>query len=91
MAITKDTAISSIEVAGEFKIISVRITTIIKEDDVEISRTNTRTTYTPDTDTSTLEAEVAAVANVSWTDDVKNSFQEYLNSIPAPEQPAIPE
>ena len=38
MAITKDTAISSIEVAGEFKIISVRITTIIKEDDVEISR-----------------------------------------------------
>ena len=39
MAITKETIIGQIEVVGEYKAIQVRTDTIIKEDDVELSRT----------------------------------------------------
>jgi hypothetical protein len=49
---------------------------------------NHRTTYSPDTDVATLDADVAEIANVVWTQAVKDSYQTYLDSIPAP---AIPE
>lgn len=88
MAITKDVQTTAIEVAGEYKIISVKKTTTILEDGVEISKNNHRTTHTPDTDVSTLDADVASIANVSWTDEIKTSFQTYIDSIPAPILPS---
>lgn len=84
MAITKDIQTTAIEVSGDFKIISVKKTTTISEDGVVISKTNHRTTHAPNVDVSKLDADVAAIANVSWTQEVKNSYQAFIDSIPTP-------
>lgn len=79
MAITKETTISSIEIIGEFKEINVKKTTTIKEDGVVISVSNNRTCYSNNTDVSSLDGEVASVANLFWTDEVKAA---YLATLP---------
>ena len=75
MAITKETEIAKIEVVGQYKAIQVRIDTVIKEDDTEISRTAHRHTIHPDDDISGEDAEVQAVANAVWTDEVKSAWE----------------
>ena len=85
MAITKEVTEDKIEIVGDFKNIQVRTATIIKEDGVEISRSHHRHvvecvntakneddsfTHT-DTDISGESAEVQAIANAVWTDEVK--------------------
>ena len=42
MAITKETQIAKIEVVGEYKAVQIATDTVIKEDDVEISRARSR-------------------------------------------------
>jgi hypothetical protein len=74
MAITKETKISSIEVVGEFKNINVKKIISIKEDGNVISTSNFRTSYSNDTDISTLDSDVAAVANIFWTDEIKAAY-----------------
>jgi len=79
MAITKETEIAKIEVVGEYKAVQVRVDTVIKEDDTEISRSTHRHVLHPDMDISAEDAEVQAVANAVWTDAVKaawTTFQE---------------
>tara|TARA_R100000234_G_scaffold110976_1_gene83702 strand:- start:1036 stop:1287 length:252 start_codon:yes stop_codon:yes gene_type:complete len=75
MAIIKETEIAKIEVVGQYKAIQVRIDTVIKEDDTEISRTAHRHTIHPDDDISGEDAEVQAVANAVWTDEVKSAWE----------------
>ena len=85
MAITKETEISKIEVVGPFKYVQVRIDTVIKEDGTEITRKHSRKIFESghidgsknwiDTDMSSEDAEVQAVANAVWTDAVKDSFK----------------
>ena len=85
MAITKETEISKIEVVGPFKYVQVRIDTVIKEDGTEITRKHSRKMLESgyidgsknwvDTDISSEDAEVQAVANAVWTDAVKDSFK----------------
>lgn len=85
MAITKETEISKIEVVGPFKHVQVRIDTVIKEDGTEITRKHSRKIFESghidasknwvDTDMSSEDAEIKAVANAVWTNDVKNSFK----------------
>jgi uncharacterized protein related to proFAR isomerase len=84
MAITKEVYNEAIEVSGQYKIIGVKKVTTINEDGEVISKSNHRTTYSPDTDVSTLDADVAEIANVVWTQAIKDSYQAYLDSIPAP-------
>ena len=74
MAITKETEISKIEVAGIYKAIQVRTDTVIKEDGTEISRTFHRHVLHPDMEISGEDAEVQAVANSVWTQSVKDSW-----------------
>lgn len=85
MAITKELIEDKIEIVGEYKTIQVRTATIIKEDDVELSRSfhrhsldcvssvqNDDDTWThTDTDISSESAEVQAIANAIWTDEIK--------------------
>ncbi len=85
MAITKEVSNEIIEVSGQYKIIGVKKVTTINEDGEVISRSNHRTTYSPDTDVSTLDADVAAIANTVWTQEVKDAYQAYLATIPQPE------
>ena len=71
MAITKQTLNNSIEVVGEFKTIYLEKITTISEDGNVISTSNHRTSYPPNTDVSTLDADVAEIANVVWTQAIR--------------------
>ena len=77
MAITKTIEVSKIEVVGQYKAVQVRTDTIIKEDDKEISRSAHRHVVHPDMDISGEHAEVQAVANAAWTDDVKAAWADF--------------
>ena len=88
MAITKETEIAKIEVVGEYKAVQVRTDTVIKEDDAEISRSTHRHVLNlgtlndsdalVDTDISSEDATVQAVANALWTDAVKTAWKDKL-------------
>ena len=88
MAIIKTTEVAKIEVVATWNI-QVAIDTIIKEDDIEISRSRLRYVLIPftstgnsddgwthtATDISNEEASVQAVANAIWTETVKNNYK----------------
>jgi len=88
MAITKETEIAKIEVVGEYKAVQVATDTVIKEDGTELSRGRHRHVLHPgtlddsdalvDTDISSEDATVQAVANAVWTDAVKLSWKNHL-------------
>ena len=88
MAITKEIEIAKIEVVGPYKAVQVATDTVIKEDDVEISRSRHRhvldcgTLNDSDalvaTDISGEDATVQAVANAVWTDAVKTAWKDKL-------------
>ena len=80
MAITKTTEIGKIEVVSEYKHVQVRTDTVIKEDGAEISRTFHRHVLHPDMDISGEHAEVQAVANAVWTDDVKAAWKTFQDN-----------
>ena len=84
MAITKETEVAKIEVVGEYKAVQVRTDTVIKEDGKEISRSPHRHVVYPDMDISGEHAEVQAIANAAWTDDVKAAWKTYKDSNPGP-------
>jgi hypothetical protein len=85
MAITKEIIEDKIEIVGDYKAIQVRTATVIKEDDVELSRSfhrhaldcvssvkNDDDTWThTDTDVSGESTEVQNIASIVWTDEVK--------------------
>ena len=87
MTITKELIEDKIEVVGEYKIIQVRTSTVIKEDGVELSRSyhrhslecvnsvkNDDDTWThTDTDVSGESTEVQGIASTVWTDAVKTA------------------
>jgi len=88
MAITKTIEIAKIEVVGVYKAVQVRTDTVIKEDGTEISRSPHRHVLHPgilndsdalvDTDISSEDASVQAVANAVWTDAVKTAWKNKL-------------
>jgi len=80
MTITKTTEIAKIEVVGEYKAVQVRTDTVIKEDDIEISRSPHRHVLHPDSDISGEDAEVQAVANAVWTDSVKAAWKTFKDN-----------
>ena len=88
MAITKTTEIAKTEVVGEYKAVQVATDTVIKEDNVELSRNRHRHVLHPGTldasdnliatNISGEDAEVQAVANAVWTDVVKTAWKNKL-------------
>tara|TARA_Y100000401_G_scaffold36131_1_gene27059 strand:- start:389 stop:637 length:249 start_codon:yes stop_codon:yes gene_type:complete len=79
MSITKETEIAKIEVVGQYKAVQVATDVVIKEDNTEISRNRHRHVIHPDDDISGEDAEVRAVANAVWTDEVKSAWASYKN------------
>ena len=77
MAITKETKIEKIEVVGDYKAVQVATDTIIKEDGAEISRKRHRHVLHPDMNISGEHAEVQAIANAAWTDDIKAAWKTF--------------
>lgn len=81
MAITKQTTIEEIQVTGEYKQIFVLEVTRILEDGVEISKSNHRTSYLPSEDISSLDPQIVNIANVVWTQEVKDAWQTQLATV----------
>jgi hypothetical protein len=93
MAITKETKPDKIEVVNDWNV-QVRTATIIKEDDVELTRSFHRHVLVPfdsskaednswthtATDISGEPASVQAIANAAWTDDVKAAYKTFTEA-----------
>jgi len=80
MAITKTIVDDKIEVVGDYKSIQVRTATIIKEDGVELSRSFHRHILQCTDDIINESAEVQAICNAVWTDEIKANYQTFLDS-----------
>ena len=78
MAITKEIIEDKIEIVGDYKIIQVRYATVIKEDGKEISRSYTRNSFSPDSDSSNESADVKAMVAQFHTDAVKKAYADHL-------------
>jgi hypothetical protein len=74
MAIIKETLIGQMEIVGKYKSVQVRTDTIVKEDDLELSKSYHRHVLHPDADISAEHSEVQAVCNAVWTQDVKDAW-----------------
>ena len=74
MALTERTVEDKIEIVGDYKHIQVRTATVIERDGVEISRSFHRHALAPDADISGESAEVQAICNAVWTQEVKDAY-----------------
>jgi len=80
MALTETQVEDKIEIVGDYKHIQVRTATVIKRDDVEISRAFSRHVVAPDADISGESAEVQAICAVVHTDAVKAAYAAHLEA-----------
>ena len=89
MALSESIEYDKIEVVGLYKSVQVRKATVIKKDGVDIgARTFERYVLQPgtldasnnlvDTDLSGEPAEVSAICNAVWTDDIKAAWKAKL-------------
>ena len=79
MAITKETVVDQITVT-ENGIILYREATKIIEDGKELTKTYHRTSLTPGQDLTGQPAQVTAIANTVWTDEVVTKYQEMIEA-----------
>ena len=88
MALTESIEYDKIEVVGTYKAVQVRKATVIKKDGTEMARSFERYVLQSgtldasdnliDTDLSAQPAEVPAICNAAWTDDVKAAWKAKL-------------
>jgi hypothetical protein len=80
MSLQKTDKIDKIEIVGDFKAINIRVASIITENDIEISRSNIRRVLNCDTDITGEDAEVQAICNAVWTDEIKAAYETFKES-----------
>jgi len=80
MALTERTVEDKIEIVGDYKHVQVRTATVIERDGVEISRSYHRHVLAPDADISGESAEVQAICNAVWTQEVKDAYAAHVAS-----------
>ena len=78
--ITKELKEDKIEIVGDYKTVQVRTATVISEDGVELSRSYHRHVVNCLDDISEQSAEVQAIGNAVWTDELKAAYQTFLDS-----------
>ena len=78
--ITKELKEDKIEIVGDYKAVQVRTATVISEDGVEISRSYHRHAVNCLDDISGESAEVQAICNAVWTDELKADYQAHLDN-----------
>ena len=78
MALTERVEEDKIEVVGQFKHIQVRTATVVERDGMELTRAFHRKALAPDADVSGESAEVQAIANAVWTQDIKDAYAAHL-------------
>tara|TARA_R100000963_G_C4621123_1_gene88591 strand:- start:176 stop:430 length:255 start_codon:yes stop_codon:yes gene_type:complete len=74
MAITKENIIEKIDIVGEFKHINIATDLVIKEDGTEISRSRKRKVLAADMNISAEDNQVQSIANIVWTQAVKDAW-----------------
>jgi hypothetical protein len=77
MPLSKTVKVDKIEIVqteAGYPLVQVREATIVREDDVELSRSFSRYVLMPDADLSNATPEVAAIAKTVFTDDAKQAF-----------------
>ena len=88
MALTKETVVDKIEVLEKGQV-QVRTATRVLEDGVALSSSFHRHVLVPsvktddtwgDTDISSEDAEVQAIANAKWTNSVKTAYQNMIDA-----------
>jgi phage host-nuclease inhibitor protein Gam len=84
MALTEETVQDKIEIVGDYKHIQVRTATVIKRDDVEISRAFSRHVVAPDADITGESTEVQAICAAVHTDAVKAAYAAMLEAQETP-------
>ena len=77
MANTKERKFISTEVVSKYKHIQALYEDIVKDGDNIISKTNFRTSYNCLIDISTLPEEIADIAKLEWTEEVKEAYRNY--------------
>lgn len=87
MALTKTKVNDKIEIINRWHV-QVRTATVIKEDNAEISRSFERKVLSPgaldssdnlvETNLSSEDADVKAIAEAAWTDQVKADYKAHL-------------
>ena len=80
MALSESTEYDKIEIVGQYKAVQVRKATVIKKDGKELTRSFERYVLHPDSDISAEPAEVIAVCNAVWTDEVKEAWKTFQES-----------
>ena len=88
MALSESIEYDKIEVVGIYKTVQVRKATVIKKDDVELTRSFERYVLHPgslddsdnlvDTDLSAEPTEVSTVCTAVWTQSVKDAWKAVL-------------
>jgi len=85
MALTERCENDKIEVVGQYKAVQVRCATVIERDGVEVTRSFHRHVLHPgtldaednlvETDLSDQDADVQAICNAAWTEEVKEAWR----------------
>ena len=78
--ITKELKEDKIEIVGDYKAIQVRTATVISEDGIELTRSFHRHVVSCTDDISEQSADVQAICNAVWTDELKADYQAHLDS-----------
>jgi len=84
MALAESIEYDKIEVVGPYKHVQVRKATVIKKDGKELTRSFERYVLHPDSDISSEPAEVSAICNAAWTDEIKEAWKKYQASTSLP-------
>jgi hypothetical protein len=85
MALTETTVQDKIEIVSEHKMIQVRTATVIKRDDVEISRAFHRHVVAPNDDITGESTEVQAICAAVHTQAVKDAYAAHVAAQDTPE------
>ena len=80
MSLEKITKIDQIEIVGDYKAVQVRIATVVIDDGVELSRSFHRHTLSCDEVITGEDAEVQAICNAVWTDEIKAAYETFKES-----------
>jgi hypothetical protein len=79
MAITESKVIDQITVTENGTVLYREATRILKDGE-QIAQTYHRTSLTPGQDLTDIPANVAAIANVAWTDEVVAAYQAQIDA-----------
>jgi predicted transcriptional regulator len=80
MSLSKQKIQDKIEIVGKYKNIQIRYSNQIMEDGEVISNSYDRYTVSCGDDAKAIEHNVKAIADIYWTDEIKEAYQASLEN-----------